>query len=749
MTFPRSFLPPAIVTILVAGAVFPVEHRAFQSLVLFAMLAALAGTGQRTARWLVPDVGRLSRAVTGFTVAVAVASVPATWLGHFGQLRPGPFLLSVVAAYLLSQFLADRREGMGTTRLLSTAPLGEGSPVSRIESTLLLAASAALALVYAGVAWRLRVEPPGMGPDDLSYHLSAVAVWQRFGDLRMIKFAVGDWSPSFYPVLPELSAWTLLAPFTDSDVLARWSQLPFALFSLVAVAAISRRLGLSRRSTAFAVILYGSLRRVLVLSFTASNDHVTAFFTLAALDAALAAGRHPRPGRFAATGLALGLLLASKYIGLYNAATVLVVLAVSFVARPRNWNFERSAVALPGLAGLLAVVMLATGGYTYFRNAVTAGNPVYPAPVYLFGQEILQGEEETSVAVRRDSPEGAIDVPEFLTRRRDLFGSLFPFTLLPAALLAPLVAFWRRKVIAGMVLSLPAIFFLQFLYLMYDHRDVRYFLAGIALAAVALAWLLDRAGTWGSAVRSLLLLITTFLLMRRLEAPSYVENLLALGLILGAVLAPRARSWLAGYGGAIRRGWVAWAAGAAVLGAAVALGAGIEVYQQEKLRKRPAALTLERAAGPSGARVAYVGLNAPYLFFGGRLQNDVRIVPLTRNLAAEHYRWGGPVERPFTEGPYRRWRKNLVDLNVRYVVVIRSSWEDPERRWMVRRRDRFQRIYRDWETEIWRVRPGPSAASESDEEDRPARRRGGRGRGARPGAGTGSRSSAPAPPGPG
>lgn len=748
MTSPRAFVPPAIVAILVAGAVFPVEPRAFQALVLFAMLAALAGTGRRTARWLVPDVGRLSRAVTGFTVAVAAASVPATWLGHFGQLRPGPFLLCVAGMYLLSQFLPDRREKAGT----SPAPTlpGPGSLASRIESTFLLAASAGLALVYAGIAWRLRVEPPGLGPDDLSYHLSAVAVWQRFGDLRMLKFAVGDWSPSFYPVLPELSAWTLLAPFGDSDVLARWSQLPFALFSLVAVAAIARRLGLSRRSTALSVILYGSLKRVLVLSFTASNDHVAAFFTLAALDAALAAGRHPRPGRFAATGLALGLLLASKYLGLYNAATVLAVLAVSFVARRRNWNFERSAVALPGLMGLLAAVMLATGGYTYLRNAVTAGNPVYPAPVYLFGQEILQGEKETSVAVRRDSPEGAIDIPEFLTRRKDLFGSLFPFTLLPAALLAPLAAFWRRKVIAGMVLSLPAIFFLQFLYLMYDHRDVRYFLAGIALAAVGLAWLLDRAGTWGSAIRSLLLLVTTILLMRRLEGPSLVENLLALGLILGAALVPRMRRWWIGHRGAVRRGWLPWAAGIAGLGAAaVALGAGIEVYQKQKLAKRPAALALERAAGPSGARVAYVGLNAPYLFFGRRLQNDVRIVPLTRNLAAEHYRWGGPVERPFTEGPYRRWRKNLVDLHVRYVVVIRSSWEDPERRWMVRRRDRFQRIYRDWETEIWRVRPGPSAASESDEEDRPMQRRGGRGKGAGPGAGTGPRSSAPAPPGPG
>lgn len=742
MISPRAWVPPAVAAVLVAGAVFPTGVRVVQALVFFAMIAALAGTGRRTARWLVPDVGRLSRAVAGFTVAVAVASVPATWLGHFGFLRPGPFLLCVAGAYLLSQLLPDRRESLGTPITLTGPP--EGSLVSRIESAFLFAAGAALALAYAGAAWRLRVEPPGLGPDDLSYHLSAVAVWQRFADLRMIKFAVGDWSTSFYPVLPELSAWTFLAPFADSDVLARWSQLPYALFSLVAVAAIARRLGLSRRSTAFAVILYGALRRVMVLSFTAGNDHVAAFFTLAALDAALAAGRHPRPGRFAATGLALGMLLASKYLGIYNAVTVLAVLAVSFVARPRNWNFERSAVALPGLAGLLAAVMLFTGGYTYLRNAVTAGNPVYPAPVYLFGQEILHGEEETSVAVRRDSPEGEIDVPHFLTQRRDLFGSLFPFTMLPAAILAPLVAFWRRKVIAGAVLALPAVFFLQFLYLMYDHRDIRYFLAGLALAAVGFAWLLDRAGTWGAGLRSLLLLVITAQLARRLERNSILENVVALALLLLAFLFPKARRWLAEHRSAFRS-WMPWAAGAAALGVAVALGAGVEVYQAKKLRKRPAVLALEKEIGAAGGRVAYVGLNAPYLFFGRRLENDVRIVPLTRNLDAAFYRWGGPVERPFEEGPFRRWKRNLADLNVRAVVVIRSSWEDPERRWMARRRTQFRRIYRDWETEIWRVRPGPAAASESGEEDRPARRRGARGRGARPGAGSGSRSSAPDP----
>ncbi|HKI03798.1 MAG TPA: hypothetical protein VKK31_17590, partial [Thermoanaerobaculia bacterium] len=217
-----------IAALLLAGAALPDSPRAFQAAVFAAMLAALWGAGSRLAGWLVPEWNALSRAVAAFTFAVAVAVVPATWMGHFGVMRPGMFLAWTAAAYLLAQLLPAR-----TAETTAMAGNGESpGTFDRIEAALLMAVAAALSLLGLADMFRLRLAPAGpYGFDDISYHLSAVATWIQHGDLRMMRFSVGDASTPFYPVLGEVASWVLIAPFGDSDVAARWTQLPFALFS--------------------------------------------------------------------------------------------------------------------------------------------------------------------------------------------------------------------------------------------------------------------------------------------------------------------------------------------------------------------------------------------------------------------------------------------------------------------------------------------------------------------------------------
>jgi hypothetical protein len=742
MSAPRPVSTALFAGVLAAGALLPSQPRAFQVLVLAAMLAALGSAGRRIAWRLLPDAGRLSRAVAAFTLAVGLAAVPATWLGHFGLLRPRWFLLLAAVLFLLSRLvppvpstraltspallshppahLRERREtasgeeGGGALSRGEDGRMGEGrgegsraGARTHVETALLLAAAASLALLLADrIAADFFARPGLRNYDDLYYHLTAVATWHRHGDLRMVKFSMGDSATTFYPVLAEVAAWTLLAPFRDSDAAARWVELPFALASLLAVAAVARRLGLSAGTSAFAALLYTSVRRASpFLALAAGNDHATAFFTLAALDGALAAARSPRPGTAAYAGIALGLLLGTKYIGVLNAATILGVLAIALLARRRSlpplWS-------LAGPALLLVATLAAAGGYTYFRNAVTAGNPLFPAPVRLFGREILPGWPGATLAYRSRLSEIEIDVPRFLLARPDLFGPLFPFTLLPAALLAPAAALLRRGVPAGTrietaaVLALPAALFLQFLLLMHDHRENRYFFAGIALAAAAFAWLTERAGPrLGPALRSAVLFGIAWQALRELGL-SPRRSLLGI-----AILA--ALAWLAGRIEIPRIAGerLAWTGAALLVLASVPLGGAIGRYQAVKLRDLPAPLFLDRIAGPGGTRAAYAGWNQPYLFFGSRLQNDVTIVPRSRNLAARYYRWGGTPDLPFRSGRYRHWRQNLDRLGIEFVVVVRSRWDRPERRWIVRHPDRFRLAYEDAETEIWRVVRGP------------------------------------------
>lgn len=718
--------------------------RVFQVIVFLGMLAALWSAGSRLARWLAPDWPPLSRAVAAFSLAVGIAVVPATWMGHFGMLRPTPFLVWIAAAFLLSQFLSQRSVGAGLVPALN----GEKpSRAVRIERALLLAAALAIALTGLREIRGMRYRPPELY-DDLSYHLSTVATWVRHGDLRMVRFSMGDPSTPFYPVLGEVTSWALIAPFRDSDVAARWTQLPFALFSFLAVAAIARNLGLGRRDAALAAISYAGIHHIFpFIAIGAGNDHATSFFTLAAVDGALNLARRPRAGAAAVTGAALGLLLATKYIGVLFAPVIVVLLILAILVERRRTEGERvSPRTLAGLVLLLAATMAVTGGYTYLRNAVTTGNPLFPAPMRLFGLEVFPGWPGVTPAWQDTSPEARIDVWRFLTRRTRLFGSYFPFTMLPAAVLAPLLALARRRWREALVFSLPAVFFLQFLFLMHDHRDNRYFLPGIALAAVALAWLLAQAGRRAVPIRAVLLAWIFWQVIRDFKWTMTSRVLTAFGLLLAAALLEMAwQKWRPSEEGSRRsriRPWWRIAAAGLLLAAAVPLGAMVATYQKVKLVREPAALALERLAGPDGARVAYAGLNKPYLFYGSRLQNELEIVPRSRALDARTYRWGSRLAEPYNEiSSYRRWRGNVERLGIEYVVVIRSPWEDPERRWLAHRTEGFQRVYADAVTEIWRVLPRRAAASGHGAADRPAPRRRAPAKGWKPGGRNGSPSS--------
>ena len=660
-------------------------------LVFAALLAALGNAGWRIARRLLPEAGRASLVTAAFTFAVALAAVPATWLGHFGLLRPAPFFGIVAAVFLLARLipLPERPH----------EPPGDPERLARAETALVLAVALLTAWVWGRTAHGARYDFPGYYSfDDTYYHLTAVATWHRSGDLRMVKLAMGVSSTTFYPIVAEICAWVFLAPFRDSDFAARWAQLPFALASLAAAAAVARRLGISRRAAGVAALLYATVPEFFPeLALSAGNDHTAAFFTLAALDSALELGRRPRRGAAVYAGIALGLLAGTKYLALLYAAVLAGVAAVSLLANRPRPSFK----ALAGLVGLAAALALAAGGYTYLRNAVTAGNPLFPAPIGLLG---LPGWESATLASRRLWAEFAIDVPSFLTARPDLFGPLFPFILLPAALLAPFVALgrgssWGRRIETAVELALPIVFFLQFRYLMHDHRAARYIFPAIALAAVAFAGLTERAGPrWGALLRIALLLPAAWELLRplRLSFGAFPAiALVALG-ILAVLRKERPKAWRLAGG----------LAAALLVLAAFPLGATVRKYQEIKFRERRAALAFDRATAGKGARVAYIGWNQPYFFFGGRLQNDVLIVPRSGDLAAREYTWGGSAEFPFEGWDYKTWRANLERLGVEYLVVVRTGQglERPERPWIVRHPGTFERFYRDSLIEIWRVK---------------------------------------------
>jgi hypothetical protein len=621
-----------------SGTTGMAENRYVQLLGLAAALAALGLLGDRIGRVFLQGLPGASRATASFAAAVGLVSLAVCLLGLGGVLRWPAFLLVLAAGMLALAELSPPETG--------EAPAPDPGGNLWLEG----AALAGLAAVLWGwlrEIWDLRFIPAGyFAFDDLSYHLTAVATWLRSGDLRMVKLPAGDPSTPFYPVLGEAASWTLLAPFSGSDFLARWSQLPFAAFSLVALYAVARRLGQPRWAAWTAVALYASIPRAFPdLALTAGNDHTLSFATLAGVEAVLLVAAGGGLGAWAYLGLALGLLIGTKYLGLIVAATLGVVAVV--------WRPSRGK----GLLVLTAVCLLA-GGYCYLRNWVTTGNPIFPSPVRLFGAEIFAGWESTGLAARRSSPEAAIDVAAFLTRRPDLLGSWFPWTLLPAVFVAPLLAGFRRDRRAWVYL-LPIVLFLQFRFIVHDHRDIRYILAALALAAVACTSVL-----------------ATFLGRWRWPVALPAWKIPRKALLLAAALA-----------------------------GILLLAPGFAVYQEKKWRDLPAESALDRFVGPAGAEVAYVGFNTPYLFFGRSLQNDLRMIPTGEAFRDAFFDWGASPDSPFEYGKPRRWLHLLEAQGIDYVVMVSdpSTPAAEELAWIEARPGRFARVYRDGRTAIWRV----------------------------------------------
>jgi hypothetical protein len=350
----------------------------------------------------------------------------------------------------------------------------------------------------------------------------------------------------------------------------------------------------------------------------------------------------------------------------------------------------------------LSVAFL-VGGHTYLRTALATGNPMFPMPISLFGRQLFPGWPGADPGSRREI-EDLGSVWTVLWDRTDLLGPAFRWVLLPGVCAAAVVALWMawrqpRARAAAAVALLPFAILAIFLYL-HDHRDVRYLLAGLAVAGVALAHLLDQVPAPHG--RRLILGLTVLLAVLALVngPPQVIAAVIAPALLVGGAWVWLHRRLPVGS----PRGGLVWA-GVALFGF-VAGSLTIDSYHRRRPQYYPDATVLERLAGPAPQVFAYSGWNQPYPFFGSRLQHRVAIVPSRGPAEGRFFDWNDNADFPYG-GNFRRWWRNLQSLGVSYVIVDRIDHPNPERRWLERHPDRFRRVYATENVGIWRVEPAP------------------------------------------
>ncbi len=644
-------------------------------------------------------------------IALASMALIVLALGSIGLL--GWWMLVVSAGMASSMWaMIDQRTGFERLR-------ADGQRVTPSGLTALAAGLGAFAVVQAVLG---RVFRPPVG-DALAYHLPAAVEWLQRGTLDMPIPAAGDPSPPFYPL--NSAAWTywLLAPF-ESEILARFVQLPFLLALGLAVFRLCLDLKLTQAVAAMAGALAVSVPAIARSASLPENDLILAALFVIATAWLFRMSLDFTVWRAALAALAIGLAVGIKVIAL-GFGGVLGLVWIVLVVHGRR---RAGAGAVLKMLGVGAAAVLLFGGYSYLRNAIMMGNPLYPAGYDLPGGYLLEGLYYPTWEWRQAHVFFAFDWQAFLIGSRRDFGWTVTTWALPGVVLAALLALvglLRRSRGSGQGLALALVLWvgvnLAIFWYVVPYHFSRFLFAPIVIASVAGMWALDRLATltgqgWARAWYPALAVPVVVTNLVNIPLDPSIRNravywLAAVIVVGGSVLAllvvsklPARRLRLVAQGGAL----------VVMFLAMVAWPFYRDEYDTRRIAEWRAQIQgfsqspdawewLEVATSSEERVIAVSGTNEIYPLYGPELDN--RVVTLWHSGELADYGWfdrfvlyGAPNEQA--------WRDRIDAAGVDYVLVTEDvsfgGWP-VEREWMQSAPERFALAFENGELEIWEV----------------------------------------------
>lgn len=422
-----------------------------RSLELWVVCRALAAR-------LHPDEGADEQRVAALLYLYAAPHMGLRLLACLGLLSNGAVALVVAIGAPLA--LGALGRGPPAAPLPAPAPAGDTARLVTLARLLALAGLVA----WQGLNWGFAP----VGWDGFTYHLDWPVQWRARGDLAVDVVQVGDPAVTFYPRASALYSLLMLLPGSDLDPLSHHLELPFLLGILLAAGLLIERMGVEPQAARLGALLVLSAPLVAQLSPNLGNDLILAFAVLAACHAAGRWAEARGPADALRFGLAAGMALATKYLGLLYLPVMLWPL---LAARRRPPHLGVAVVAF--LVGVLP---------DYGRNLLATGNPLFPASLTLGGVRLLPGLQDLSwIYAKTHFTEDFAWSFEAAAR---LLGPLW-MVLLPACLVAPLLAGSRPQRVAR---AMPLLAFACFLALPHRHLRFALLVTPLALGAGLAAW---------------------------------------------------------------------------------------------------------------------------------------------------------------------------------------------------------------------------------------------------------------------
>jgi hypothetical protein len=226
----------------------------------------------------------------------------------------------------------------------------------------------------AALVFSQRTNPP-LATDALAYHLPAAILWLQ--KKRIVLFQTWFFNPAntYSPLAGSMFITWLLAPI-GNDALARFVQIGPWFLVFFSILEIGTSIGATLPAAALAALATVLSRPFISESILAKDDLFVAACFLATV-AALASNRLSAKFGSLRLGIAIGLMLATKYTALLSLPILLLGIDAPFRA---GWRWRQWSAAI-GAAALLA-------GPWYLRNLLDWGNPLFPVKIDFLGVHV-------------------------------------------------------------------------------------------------------------------------------------------------------------------------------------------------------------------------------------------------------------------------------------------------------------------------------------------------------------------------
>lgn len=361
-----------------------------------------------------------------FSTSIGIGIYAFTGLGlaAFGLYKPVilAFLAVVPAALWIGSWLISNRK---------VPPLHLDAWKKNFSRNKVWIMGSLLALGFAFIA----ALAPEKEYDALWYHLYYPRLYLEQGRLVDLPY---DYV-SLYPMTWEL--WFGYGLALGGQISAKLLHFAMLPMTGLVVYEMTRRFG-SRSSPWMAVAIFTTVPTVLWEASTAYIDLALAFNTASFVYALLKFGESRKILWFDLAAFNLGMVVASKHLGLF-------VLLIGVVGLFLNiWKADRSLASALGLAALLAILGMLPALPWYGRAFIATGNPVFPEFYGIFGAPPERWDAVTKAGLQQflDQFGRPLTLTNFLTLpwHMTIHGAAYHGTLGPVFLIFTPFLFLRR-----------------------------------------------------------------------------------------------------------------------------------------------------------------------------------------------------------------------------------------------------------------------------------------------------------------